>query len=777
VVAIKLSPSAALRPPPAPAAAAGPSAPPAAANGAPAAAAAAAAGKRPRILDDSSDEDEAPLAARKAAKPEAAAVATKPSPSAAVRPAAAATPAVAPRPAAAVASSSDEDGVPLAARRPAPSRPAAAAAAAAAPAARARAPATAASSSDDDDVPLAARAAALAAPAAAHRPATGGGLPAAPRRAPAGGGGGGGGRAAQPAARRHAPAAAPARRRSPGAGAAPAAADVKWTTLSHAGILFPPEYVPHGVRMLYDGQPVGLTPEQEEVATLYAGMAGSDYMAKPTFTRNFWRAFRGILGRGHAIQDLAKCDFGPIMEHLAADREAKRGMGREEKAAAKAARDVQEAPFKFATVDGRREQVGNFRVEPPGLFRGRGEHPKMGCLKRRIYPRDITINIGRGEPVPAHPYPGQAWREVRHDRSVTWLAYWKDPVNEREYKYVWLAANSSFKSTSDLAKYERARALRGRIGAIRAAYQADWAAARDVKRRQMGVALYFIDILALRAGHEKDEDEADTVGCCTLKVENVALEEPSSIRFDFLGKDSIRYENTVQVDPAVYRLVAAFRATDGAGAAKAPGDQLFDTMDASDLNAKLKEIMPGLSVKVFRTYNASVTLDRLLVEAEAREGGPEAYADDRGVDEKKADYDRANKEVAVLCNHQRSVPKTHDDQMARLLDRDRALEEEVAQLRAALREARRGGATRERVAAAAARLDRKVAALDKARLARAVKEDLKTVALGTSKINYLDPRITVAWCKRAEVPIEKVFNKSLMSKFHWAMDVELEWRF
>ena len=39
-------------------------------------------------------------------------------------------------------------------------------------------------------------------------------------------------------------------------------------------------------------------------------------------------------------------------------------------------------------------QVGNFRVEPPGLFRGRGEHPKMGKFKRRIYPRDITINIG-----------------------------------------------------------------------------------------------------------------------------------------------------------------------------------------------------------------------------------------------------------------------------------------------------------------------------------------------------------------------------------------------
>ena len=51
-------------------------------------------------------------------------------------------------------------------------------------------------------------------------------------------------------------------------------------------------------------------------------------------------------------------------------------------------------------------------MEPPGLFRGRGEHPKMGQLKRRIYPRDITINIGKGEAVPEHPYPGQKWKEV-----------------------------------------------------------------------------------------------------------------------------------------------------------------------------------------------------------------------------------------------------------------------------------------------------------------------------------------------------------------------------
>ena len=76
-----------------------------------------------------------------------------------------------------------------------------------------------------------------------------------------------------------------------------------------------------------------------------------------------------------------------------------------------------------------------------------------------------------------------------------------------------------------------------------------------------------------------------------------------------------------------------------------------------------------------------------------------------------------------------------------------------------------------------ARVQKKKQQIEKMELQAKVKEDLKTVALGTSKINYLDPRITVAWCKRLEVPIEKIFNRSLLSKFHWAMDVDPEFSF
>jgi Eukaryotic DNA topoisomerase I, DNA binding fragment len=52
------------------------------------------------------------------------------------------------------------------------------------------------------------------------------------------------------------------------------------------------------------------------------------------------------------------------------------------------------------------------------------------------------------------------WQEVKHDNTVTWLAYWSDPINPRESKYVFLAASSALKGQSDKEKYEKARLLK-----------------------------------------------------------------------------------------------------------------------------------------------------------------------------------------------------------------------------------------------------------------------------------------------------------------------------
>jgi DNA topoisomerase-1 len=70
-----------------------------------------------------------------------------------------------------------------------------------------------------------------------------------------------------------------------------------------------------------------------------------------------------------------------MADHFEAERAKKKSIPNAEKKAIKAAKDALEEPYKTCLLDGRQETVGNFRAEPPGLFRGRGKHPKKGALK------------------------------------------------------------------------------------------------------------------------------------------------------------------------------------------------------------------------------------------------------------------------------------------------------------------------------------------------------------------------------------------------------------
>ena len=211
-------------------------------------------------------------------------------------------------------------------------------------------------------------------------------------------------------------------------------------------------------------------------------------------------------------------------------------------------------------------------------------------------------------------------------------------------KYVQLAAESSVKGSSDQQKYEKARRLKNQISRIREKYhnQMD---SNDRLDNQIGVCTYLIDKLALRVGNEKGKDEADTVGCCSLRCEHVRFDGDSKVTFDFLGKDSMRYLNTVEVEPIVYELLEKFTL------AKAPTDDIFEMVNASRLNDFLKETMEDLSAKVFRTYNASYTLQQELEKGEID-------PDEDTVETKVKFYEDCNRKVAILCNHQKTVSKT-----------------------------------------------------------------------------------------------------------------------
>ncbi|KAF8819618.1 hypothetical protein IE077_000754, partial [Cardiosporidium cionae] len=325
----------------------------------------------------------------------------------------------------------------------------------------------------------------------------------------------------------------------------------QWTYLEHNGIMFSPDYIPHGVPVTFDGQPVVLPAEAEEVANFWCGVIGTDFEENEKFQKNFWKAFMEKLPQGHSIREkplFRLCDFTPIKDYLDSEKERKKALTKEEKEDIKRQKQELDAPYAYALVDWLREKLGNSKVEPPGLFRGRGDHPKQGMLKARIFPENVILNCAESAPVPPveGSMAGHCWGDVYHDNTVTWLAFFKDTIND-QFKYMYLAAQSKFKGMQDFLKYEKARKLKDYVGTIRANYT-EKMKSNDSMDRQLGTATYLIDFLALRVGGEKDTDEeADTVGCCSLRVEHITFkEEKDEIQLDFLGKDSIRYFNTVK---------------------------------------------------------------------------------------------------------------------------------------------------------------------------------------------------------------------------------------
>lgn len=542
---------------------------------------------------------------------------------------------------------------------------------------------------------------------------------------------------------------------------------VKWTFLEHKGPVFAPLYerLPPNVKFFYDGKEMQLSEEAEEVATFYARMLDHDYTTKEAFNTNFFKDWRKVMTNKERekITDLSKCNFKQMHAYFIQKSEERKAMSKEEKKELKEKNEQLAKEYGFCAIDGHKEKIGNFKIEPPGLFRGRGEHPKMGMLKRRVLAEDVIINCSKDSKIPVPP-EGHKWKEVRHDNTVTWLASWTENV-QGQVKYVMLNPSSKLKGEKDWQKYETARKLAKCIDQIRENYRTDWKS-KEMRIRQRAVALYFIDKLALRAGNEKDEDQADTVGCCSLRVEHIALHEERDGReyvvvFDFPGKDSIRYYNEVPVEKRVFKNLQLFIEN------KKGSDDLFDRLNTAVLNKHLNELMEGLTAKVFRTYNASSTLQAQL---------KELTDPDTTVAEKILSYNRANRAVAILCNHQRSIPKSHAKSMENLKEKlnnkRAAVAEAEKNYKYAKKEAKNGSAKEQILMEKAKKtLDRLKEQLVKLEVQETDKEENKTIALSTSKLNYLDPRISVAWCKKYDVPIEKIYNRTQRDKFRWAIDM------
>ena len=496
-----------------------------------------------------------------------------------------------------------------------------------------------------------------------------------------------------------------------------------WTTLSHNGVSFPDLYQPEGLRVSVKGTTVELSPLAEEMAYNFAKKKDTPYVQDPVFTENFMEDFVKQLPPWCGKAAFKDVDFSEFNRKVDGEKAAKERMTKEQKKAQalerKERREGLKAKYGKATLDGKEVDFANYMVEPPGLFMGRGQHPFRGKWKPRVQTADVTLNLGEGAPVP----PGD-WKEVVHDHGSMWMAKWVDRLTDKE-KYVWLHESAPIQQSRSKAKYDNAARVGRNMAKIEAKIERELSS-KDPRERQVATVCYLIHKLGMRVGDEKDEDEADTVGASTLRVEHVKVKD-GTVEFDFLGKDSVPWKKTDRPLPQVVRNLEEFKS------GKSPDAEIFHDVTSSMVNQFLSSIVPGLSAKVFRTWHATDTAKHTLESRSAV-----------GMDDVDKLYHakEANLQAAVFCNHQRTLPKTWQQSYEKKVQKIQELKAKGKKDDRRLRKYQR-------------ELDFYVRA--------------KNYNLNTSLKNYIDPRVYKEWCDSVGLDWARIYSKSLQRKFSWAL--------
>ncbi len=506
----------------------------------------------------------------------------------------------------------------------------------------------------------------------------------------------------------------------------------KWKQLKHNGVAFPPPYEPKNLATRIRGELVQLSPAAEELAYAWGKKRATPYVQDPAFQSNFLSDFAKLLASEYSNAKMMEIDFTPVYEFQIREEQMKADTSFKKRLSAqrKQLRVQLKERYGYAEIDGTKTEVANWMVEPPGIFMGRGNHPMRGHWKPRIHPEDVVLNLSEDAPVP----PGK-WKAVVHDHESIWLAYWVDKLSDVR-KYVWPSDISDVRQERDKTKYDMARRLEKRLPSVRE-YVEKNLLSPDLKARKLATVSYLIDNLAMRVGDEKDEDEADTVGASTLRVEHLRF-TPQGLEFDFLGKDSVRWQKTLKLDGTnspIRRNLQDFCA------GKRREDLIFDGITSDSVNRFLGQAMKGLTAKVFRTHHATATVKHYLNRHNGFKPEEASFA-------KLYHARMANLEAAVRCNHKRTPPKTWESGLQK--KQQRLLDLSAKTVKTEKQKER----LRERI--------------EKLKLDLELQKKTRDYNLNTSLRNYIDPRVYKTWADKAAFDWKSIYSKTLQRKFLWA---------
>lgn len=550
---------------------------------------------------------------------------------------------------------------------------------------------------------------------------------------------------------------------------------MKWKTLQHNGILFPPPFESKGIKIKIKGEPVDLTLNQEEMLYQWAKKKDTPYVQDKVFQKNFTKDFAKTLPSKFKNIKYEDIDFTQAYKIVDKEKDEKEMMTKEEKkmlaAKRKEIREELKEKYGKAIMDGQEVEVANYMAEPPGIFIGRGEHPLRGRWKPRVSPKDVTLNLGKEANVPKGD-----WGKIVHDHDSMWLASWIDFLTQKR-KYVWLADTAGLKQERDKAKYDKASHLAKDIEKVKDRMEKDMKN-KDPKISRIATACYLIYRTAMRVGDEKDPDEADTVGATTLRKEHVKI-TPTAIEFDFLGKDSVRWQETV---PAVGHDVQFQQNLKKLIANRKPKDDIFEGITSRHVNAYYSSIVKGLTAKVFRTYLATSVVKDYLKEHDDIHNS--------SANEKLYHAKLANLEAAVMCNHKRTIPKTFEQSLQKKKDtlkksqKDKPWEKAEETLKKVEEKVpktdKQKKAKTKRIKTLKEQIKKRKQKqkerIEKLKLQVDLTEKTRDYNLGTSLRNYIDPRMFKSWTDEVGADWEKLYTAALQKKFLWVKNENVSWK-
>jgi len=556
---------------------------------------------------------------------------------------------------------------------------------------------------------------------------------------------------------------------------------MKWKTLQHNGILFPPNFETKKIQIKMKGEDVNLTILQEEMVYQWAKKKDAPkpgttekYVEDPIFQKNFLKDFTKTFNGKFKNLQCSDIDFSDAYKLVNKEKEARESLTKEEKKSLAAKRKIlrEEMKEKYgkAVMDGQEVEVANYMAEPSGIFMGRGEHPMRGRYKPSVTSSDVTLNLGKEATIPSGK-----WGKIVHDRDSMWMASWMDELTQKR-KYVWLADSAGIKQERDKAKYDKAKNLASKIDNVKNQVVKDMQGS-DKKTRRIATVCYLIYRTAMRVGDEKDPEEADTVGATTLRKEHIKL-TGDTIEFDFLGKDSVRWKETVQAKghdkqfhDNLKELVSNKKET----------EEIFDGITSRHVNEYYSTILKGLSAKVFRTYLASRVVSKYLREHNDIKSKSDI--------EKLYHAKLANLDAAIMCNHKRTIPKTFEDALQKkrntLKNAEKASpwtkqEDSLKKTEnKTIKTEKQKEAQKKQIKKIKLQIkkkkDKQKERVEKLKLQIDLTQKTRDYNLGTSLRNYIDPRIFKSWTDEMNAEWEKLYTAALQKKFLWVKNVNSKW--